>query len=171
MDSSASRDSLLQLTPAKLLSQCQLQGFQGSGPGGQHRNKTQTGVRLFLASHAIEVKVCEERSALRNRELAVERLRLRLALLVRCIPPEKPLIAFPGSGGRVNCKNPGFAPFVADVLDRLEIVHGQHQEVARQWGLSVSALVRIFFSQKELLETVQNIRTRYGLGPLRSGHG
>ena len=39
------RDTYLKMTLDELLRACSLKGFQGSGPGGQHRNKTNTGVR------------------------------------------------------------------------------------------------------------------------------
>lgn len=37
---------LLSLTERELLSQCKMETFRASGPGGQHRNKTDSGVRL-----------------------------------------------------------------------------------------------------------------------------
>jgi hypothetical protein len=37
---------LLALTERELLSQCKMETFRASGPGGQHRNKTDSGVRL-----------------------------------------------------------------------------------------------------------------------------
>ena len=48
--------------------------FRGGGPGGQHRNKVETGVRLFHPPSGITVTATEGRSQYRNREVAMERL-------------------------------------------------------------------------------------------------
>lgn len=57
-----------------------LRFVRGSGPGGQHRNKTETGVRLFHPPSGITLTVTERRSQLQNRELAFERLIERLKI-------------------------------------------------------------------------------------------
>jgi protein subunit release factor B len=53
--------------------------FKASGPGGQHRNKTETGVRLTHRPSGIIVTATERRSRERNRTMAMERLIERLA--------------------------------------------------------------------------------------------
>lgn len=52
--------------------------YRGSGPGGQHRNVTETGVRIRHLPTGIVVQACESRSQARNREIALERLRQAL---------------------------------------------------------------------------------------------
>ena len=52
---------------------------RGSGPGGQHRNKVETGVRLTHAPSGVVVVATSERSQHRNREQAFERLAAKLA--------------------------------------------------------------------------------------------
>lgn len=49
--------------------------YRGSGPGGQHRNVTESGVRIRHIPTGIVVQACENRSQARNREIALERLR------------------------------------------------------------------------------------------------
>ncbi len=151
-----------------LLRACTVQAYQGSGPGGQHRNKTQTGVCLRLAEFNLEIRCCEDRSASVNRTLALQRLRIRLAQEAREIPPEHPAMGFPGSHGRIQPTNMGYAPFVADVLDRIEVAAGEIKPAAEAWKLSATALIRLIFDDKGLLATVQEIRTRFGKGPLRA---
>lgn len=51
---------------------------KGSGPGGQHRNKRETGVRLVHRPTGIVVTATERRSQPRNLDAAFERLAARL---------------------------------------------------------------------------------------------
>ncbi|TAH34673.1 MAG: peptide chain release factor-like protein [Planctomycetota bacterium] len=55
-----------------------LRFIRSSGPGGQHRNKAETGVRLFHPPSGITVAATERRSQFQNRELAFERLIAKL---------------------------------------------------------------------------------------------
>ena len=48
--------------------------FRGSGPGGQHRNTTDSGVRVRHLSTGLVAQATESRSQLRNRETALRRL-------------------------------------------------------------------------------------------------
>jgi peptide chain release factor 1 len=52
---------------------------RGSGPGGQHRNKTESAVDLVHRPSGIGVHVESERSQHQNRAIALARLRARIA--------------------------------------------------------------------------------------------
>jgi protein subunit release factor B len=62
---------------------CDLEFFIGSGPGGQHRNKVESGVRLTHRPTGIVVTATERRSQHANRDVAYERMAARLDELQR----------------------------------------------------------------------------------------
>ena len=69
---------------------CDVEFFIASGPGGQHRNKVETGVRLTHRPSGISVTATERRSQHANREAAYERMAARLEEMQHISPPRKP---------------------------------------------------------------------------------
>lgn len=59
----------------------EIEFFRGSGPGGQNRNKVESGVRLRHISSGIVVEAEDARSQTQNRERAFDRLRASLEKL------------------------------------------------------------------------------------------
>ncbi len=82
------RRSLL-LDDDALWLECDWQAFTAGGPGGQHRNKTQSAVRLVHLPTGVTVSAGERRSQLMNRNVALERLRAELKLLSFVPKPRK----------------------------------------------------------------------------------
>jgi ribosome-associated protein len=58
-----------------------VQAYRAGGPGGQHRNKADTAIRLHHRISGVTVTATERRSQSMNRELAFERLIKRLKKL------------------------------------------------------------------------------------------
>jgi protein subunit release factor B len=59
-------------------SDIKIEFYRGSGPGGQHRNVTDSAVRIRHLPTGIVAQASESRSQLQNREVAMERLRMAL---------------------------------------------------------------------------------------------
>ncbi len=84
----AARRALALPQPA-LLAECEETFFIASGPGGQHRNKTESGVRLAHPPTGVVVTATERRSQAQNRGAALVRLRERLAALAHRDKPRR----------------------------------------------------------------------------------
>lgn len=76
--------------PAVLAHEVVIETFRASGPGGQHRNKTDSAVRLRHPPSGVSVIAADSRSQHRNRETAFARLIERLVRLNRVPRPRVP---------------------------------------------------------------------------------
>ncbi|KAK9167834.1 hypothetical protein Scep_003025 [Stephania cephalantha] len=80
--SSERRREYLKVEEEELMKQCEMSTFKSSGPGGQHRNKRESAVRLKHLPTGIIAQAVEDRSQHKNRASALARLRTLLALKV-----------------------------------------------------------------------------------------
>ena len=71
----------LALDDEALLKACEVEYFIASGPGGQHRNTTASGVRLTHPPTELSVTATERRSQVQNKGVALDRLREGLKAL------------------------------------------------------------------------------------------
>lgn len=155
-----------------LLASCRETRTKRSGPGGQHRNKTETAVVLAHLPTGLTAEASERRSQAENRRMALWRLRLRLALEHR-LPPD------PGSpstlwkarsrSGRlsVSPEHDDYPSLVAEALDRVVAVRGDASSAAEQLGVTATQLVRLFKKQPAAWTTLAACRRDHGLPPLR----
>ncbi|MDR2555748.1 MAG: hypothetical protein LBC64_10020 [Fibromonadaceae bacterium] len=154
--------TLLKLSDSEFLKECEVSAYKGSGPGGQHRNKTNSGVKLKIRggeSASLESYSCDDRSSHINKLLALKKLRLKIALQIREEPTQQIPFPFPGTGGKISQDNALYPQFIADILDRINFCKGDLSETAKIWGLSKSALNKIIIQDKKVLETFQKIRS------------
>jgi len=73
----------LTLDDDALLGQCEVHYYKSSGPGGQHRNKVSSAVRLHHKGCGVSAHGDDSRSQHENKRLALKRLRMNIACQVR----------------------------------------------------------------------------------------
>ena len=78
MDKRPPEEIMVPKSDEALLAHCRVETFRAGGPGGQHQNKTETAVRIVHLPTGISSVARDERSQLRNRHLAITRLREKL---------------------------------------------------------------------------------------------
>jgi hypothetical protein len=83
----------------RLLRECDVETYRASGPGGQHRNKTESAVRMTHRPTGLKRVATEHRSQLRNRELALTRI--ARALEARRRKPKPRVATRPGKAAKV----------------------------------------------------------------------
>ncbi|XP_062110000.1 uncharacterized protein LOC133821856 [Humulus lupulus] len=172
----------LELTDQELMGQCEMSTFKSSGPGGQHRNKRESAVRLKHLPTGIIAQAVEDRSQHMNRASAVARLRTLLALKVRNTvdleaysPPRELLQILPAKstirgsdcGSQIGPKNPKFVLGMQALLDLIFAVNGSIADAAKYLGLSTGALSRLILSDDSLRLAVNELRTSKGMKPLK----
>lgn len=162
--------------------QSRFEAIRSAGPGGQHRNKVSTGVRLTHLPTGIQGMATERRSQLENKVMALSRLRLRLALDFRSLPRDADLqpgaVYTPSSAWtmrvrnsqiRVNENHLDFPALLAEVLDRLEVHRDDLERTATDFGVSKSQLVKFLALEKAALARLNERRRERGEGALRTG--
>ena len=156
---------------ARLLAECDVQIHRTGGPGGQHRNKVASAVRLVHRPSGFVVTATERRSQHENKANALSRLREAIAVGVRC--PARAEIAWPPTVRitdqrlRVNEKNPAFCQVVALVLDELAAWDGELRKTADRLGVTSSSLTRFLADSRKAWTEANRIRQAAGLPALR----
>lgn len=160
------------LSEELLLRECQLERTRRSGPGGQHRNKVESAIVATHLPTGVRAEASERRSQEQNRDMAVTRLRLRLALDVR-----RPLSAEPSAlwcarrtaAGKfsVSDQHIDFPALVAEALDCVVAREYDVRAAAEGLGVSTSQLVKLLSAAQPALRNVNEARVRAGMPPLR----
>lgn len=160
------------ISPAELLKEIAEIRTRRSGPGGQHRNKTETAVVLVHEPTGISAEASERRSQAENRSVALGRLRMKLALEHRSPAPAAGPSALWLSKTRdrrlvVSPDHVTFPAVVAEALDHLQTSHFEIRPAAERLGVSGSQLVRLFKNLPAAWITLNRYRVAAGLPLLK----
>ncbi len=156
------------LDDAALLARCRVERIARGGPGGQHANKTASGVRLRHAS-GVAAESSEHREGAANRAAALRRLRLALACAVRG-GADRAWLDGLVRGGRLACgaQAPSWPRAAAVLLDALHEARGSLREAAAACGLSTTQLASALAADRPVRAAADAIRSAHGLSPLRA---
>jgi RF-1 domain len=154
------------LSDQALLADCRFEAFRGSGPGGQKRNKTSSAVRLTHAPSGLSVIAGESRSQHRNRQVAIERLRHKIALSVR----EKiDLSGLPDPNVLgVSCHSENYPAAMGKTLDVLTHAGWKISSAAKLLGVSTGRLVDFLRTDAQLWMEVNRKRQSAGFRGLNA---
>jgi len=156
-----------------LLAQCEMRRLRRSGPGGQHRNKVETAVRLLHRPSGISAEANERRSQAANRSEALFRLRVNLALGVRGPGPlaDRPSPRWRSRRGEtgqlsISPEHDDFPALLAEALDVLAQSGNDVKQAADLLGVTPSQFVKLLAKEPRALADVNRQRQAAGLHEL-----
>ena len=164
-----------------LLNRCDVHLYKASGPGGQHRNKVTSAVRLRHRPTGIAAHADDSRSQHQNKRLAMRRLRMNIACqLRRPVDPAEPVLPpvvrqclfTPKRKGasqkrlEIGRKDARFWPIAAFLLDLLSACEGRLADAAERLEITTGNLSAILKSESHLLRAAQEIRKHFGQRPI-----
>ena len=162
-----------QLDEAALLAQCEVQRTRRSGPGGQHRNKVESAIVLTHLPTGVDAEASERRSQHENRQVALRRLRVQLAVRIRQAASDQPVAptALWQSRcvrGRIICsvEHDDFPALLAEALDAVARAGWEPRTAAEALGCTASQLVRFFRIEPAAFTELNRRRAELGLHPL-----
>jgi hypothetical protein len=160
------------LPPAELLKACSETRTKRSGPGGQHRNKTETAVVLVHRPTGISAEASERRSQAENRQVALDRLRLKLAVEHRGPTDSNgpSQIWRSRTRGRqlvISPSHDDYPALVAEALDQLNVHGFEMPKAAELLGVTATQLLKLFKKHPAAWTALNTLRVRAGLAALK----
>lgn len=157
-----------------LLAACTVSHTRTGGPGGQHRNKTSSGVVVTHRPTGIQAHASERRSAEENKAVALRRLRLELAVHHRVAVPageiRSALWRERTRTGRIvlSARHRDYPALLAEALDVLDASGYDPRHAATRLGVSPSQLIRMIGDHPHALGMVNEQRRERGEHELKA---
>lgn len=154
----------------KLLADCRVDRTRGSGPGGQHRNKTETAIVITHLPTGVRGEASERRSQAENLTQAKFRLRVELAVAVRSAgggggPSALWRSRVAGERITVSSSHDDFPAIMAEALDALATADWSAPTAAERLGVSTSQLVKLLKQEPRGLALLNREQAARGLRP------
>jgi len=160
-----------------LIAQCDVDRYRASGPGGQHRNKTESAVRLRHKPSGTTAIGEDSRSQAENKIHAVRRLRAAIALALRepvrldgFLPSPRLATLVAGGTAPLGARTrltPDYWAQVAELLDLLVAGELEIGTTAQRLGITTGALSKLLLHDEQVARVVNDLRRGRGLRPLR----
>jgi len=168
------RAHYLLATDDALIAQCEVDRYRASGPGGQHRNKTESAVRLRHKLTGMTAIGEDSRSQAENKLHAVRRLRAAIALHVRepagAVPSPRLAALLAGGTAPLGAKTRLTGEYwaaIAEVLDHLVDGGLEIRATAVKLGVTTGALSKLLLHDEAVGRAVNDLRRARGMRPLR----
>ena len=171
------RDAYLLASDDQLIAQCEVDRYRASGPGGQHRNKTESAVRLRHKPTKISAIGEDSRSQSENKQHAVRRLRSAIALEVRepvtldGYVPSVRLASFVAGGtaplGAKTKLTGGYWAAIGEMLDLLVTNNLEIGTSAQLLGIPTGALSKLLLHDDAVARVINDLRRARNMRPLR----
>jgi RF-1 domain len=161
----------------QLIAQSEVDRYRASGPGGQHRNKTESAVRLRHKLSGVSAIGEDSRSQSENKLHAVRRLRSAIALEVRepvfleTYAPSPRLAAMVAAGtaplGAKTKLTGEYWTAIAELLDLLVANKLEIGTTAQRLGITTGAMSKLLLHDDHVARVVNDLRRAAQMRPLR----
>lgn len=161
------------LSEEALLRDCDVERARGGGPGGRHRNSTESRIVLRHRPTGVDAHAGERRSQHENKDVAVGRLRLALAVAIRTElavdAKASELWMSRVRGGRILCsaQHRDFPALLAEALDVAASVGWDPRPAASILRVTPTQFVRFVAMHPAALVEMNRRRAERGLQALR----
>ncbi len=160
-----------------LVAQCEVDRYRASGPGGQHRNKTESAVRLRHKLTGVSAIGEDSRSQAENKIHAVRRLRSAIALEVRepvglepYVPSSRLAAMVAGGTAPLGAKTRLTGNYWAAMAELLDLLVAGDLEIgttAQRLGITTGAMSKLLLHDDQVGRAVNDLRRAKGMRPLR----
>lgn len=160
-----------------LIGQCEVDRYRASGPGGQHRNKTESAVRLRHKLSGVTAIGEDSRSQAENKIHAVRRLRSAIALEVRepvrldgYVPSPRLAAMIAGGTSPLGAKTRLTGEYWAGMAELLDLLVANNLEIAttaQRLGITTGALSKMLLHDESVGRVLNDLRRAKGMRPLR----